>query len=373
MCVSRVCWQFVGAASRLGKPSGFMTVRDSALAPEQIGQGGGSTWKVAGTGWVDAPDLRCMPSKPMPPADPATDGQFVDAAFPPTEASVRSAQSKGELTTIPDCWMRVPQLLGADTQGAADVKLFDEIDPTDIVQGRLGNCWLLAALACLAEFPVLVKSLLKETSLSSDGGYTFRFFDASVHDWVAVTIDDAIPCHWRYGNPKPCFMQPAAGQREAWPLLYEKAFAKFCGTFQELEGGFTSWAFSVLLGHSDDDPIRVFAKDADGSSLWRPGTLDPELIVANGARSNNHASSFKMQMGADRAMRGTALFEVLRNADAEDYLMAASIDGGVEKKRSDGLVEGHAFSVLAAVEVHGFQLVQVHEEGVPPHPPPLHC
>lgn len=33
------------------------------------------------------------------------------------------------------------------------MKLFDTIEPSDVCQGALGNCWLLAAISGVAEFP----------------------------------------------------------------------------------------------------------------------------------------------------------------------------------------------------------------------------
>lgn len=40
------------------------------------------------------------------------------------------------------------------------VKLFEEgIEAKDVAQGELGNCWLVAALACMAEYPGLLRGV----------------------------------------------------------------------------------------------------------------------------------------------------------------------------------------------------------------------
>lgn len=33
------------------------------------------------------------------------------------------------------------------------VVLFDKIEPNDVAQGKIGNCWLMASISALAEFP----------------------------------------------------------------------------------------------------------------------------------------------------------------------------------------------------------------------------
>ena len=45
-------------------------------------------------------------------------------------------------------------------------------------------------------------------------------------------------------------------------MLLEKAFAKFCGSFQALEGGHTIWALRAMTG----DNARSFRKKDDG--MW---------------------------------------------------------------------------------------------------------
>ena len=54
-------------------------------------------------------------------------------------------------------WVRAPKLF---PEGVTPV-LFDDVNPAGILQGILGDCWLLSAIAALAEFPALLKSLFK--------------------------------------------------------------------------------------------------------------------------------------------------------------------------------------------------------------------
>jgi len=44
-------------------------------------------------------------------------------------------------------WIRASKL--NDT----GIVLFDKIEPNDVAQGRIGNCWLMASISALAEFP----------------------------------------------------------------------------------------------------------------------------------------------------------------------------------------------------------------------------
>ena len=87
--------------------------------------------------------------------------KFVDVNFPPTFKSIFGADGgckPGEpdpLRNVKLTWLRAGEIFGED-----NFKVFDQtIEPNDIKQGLLGNCWLMCALSCLAEFPQYIKNL----------------------------------------------------------------------------------------------------------------------------------------------------------------------------------------------------------------------
>jgi hypothetical protein len=68
------------------------------------------------------------------------DERFVDPDFAPNNEAVGDE--------IASCvWVRAAALQGPDVKP----KLFDKIEPVDVCQGSLGDCWLLAAISAVAE------------------------------------------------------------------------------------------------------------------------------------------------------------------------------------------------------------------------------
>jgi hypothetical protein len=193
---------------------------------------------------------------------------------------------------------------GADAKAGGVERLFGGHDPspTSIVQGKLGDCYVIAALSLVATHPPLIRrlcltatpllkgagaSVSAETDLAmalaasaeTVGVAAFQLFSGG--DWKAVVIDDCIPCAPSFsssagggGGGAPLFahIRPPSGSSKApppvWLPLLEKALAKrYGGSYDALRGGSISEALVDLTGA----PVEDF-------NLTKPenkGTLPP--------------------------------------------------------------------------------------------------
>ena len=117
----------------------------------------------------------------------------------------------------------------------------DGVEPNDINQGQLGDCYFLAALSSLAEFPDRVKEMFVTKTINKAGIYMVRLFLNG--NETLVTVDDHLPVQ---KSGKPAFASCRDG--EIWVSLLEKAWAKLHGTYARTEGGLPCFAASHLMG-----------------------------------------------------------------------------------------------------------------------------
>lgn len=151
-----------------------------------------------------------------------TDQTFTDPDFPPNAQSLGKLDDKlvNSLT-----WKRIKDIL-PDAIFANGT-----ISPSDILQGSLGDCYLLSALASLAEQDYRVKSLFPKLDINPNGFYMARI----LHNGVLqeVLIDDYFPVN---SSGKVGFAQPSA-EKEVWVMILEKCWAKLYGSYADIIGG----------------------------------------------------------------------------------------------------------------------------------------
>lgn len=144
---------------------------------------------------------------------------FIDSHFPPKDISIYNPLTHQYPYKKVVHWRR-PK----DFMKSTPVVFHNDIDPNDIKQGFLGNCWFLCAVASLAENPSLVKRLFITKEYNEEGIYRLKICKNG--EWITVTVDDYIPCYYQAG---PMFAR--SNGDELWVLLLEKAYAKVHGNY----------------------------------------------------------------------------------------------------------------------------------------------
>ncbi|KAA8564893.1 hypothetical protein EYC84_010663 [Monilinia fructicola] len=210
----------------------------------------------------------------------------------------------------------------------------------DIRQGRDGDCWLMAALCTLGNKPGLIEKVCVARD-EEIGVYGFVFHRDG--EWRSEIIDDKLyltkPDYdesWvernliedrqrinseedyrriYQSNSGALYFAQCEDPNETWLPLLEKAYAKAHGDYEAIEGGFTGEGLEDLTGGVTTE---IFSTDIlDKEYFWKE-----ELMKVN-----------------------------------KDFLFgcAAGIFWGRGNRK--GIYEGHAYSMLRAVEIDGQRLV----------------
>ncbi|XP_033620871.1 calpain-3 isoform X6 [Fukomys damarensis] len=221
---------------------------------------------------------------------------YLDPEFPPDETSLFYSQK----FPIQFVWKRPPEICENPRF------IIGGANRTDICQGDLGDCWFLAAIACLTlNERLLFRVIPHDQSFTENYAGIFHFQFWRYGDWVDVVIDDCLPTY----NNQLVFTK-SNHRNEFWSALLEKAYAKLHGSYEALKGGNTTEAMEDFTGG-----VTEFFEIKD----------------------------------APRDM-----YRIMRKAIERGSLMGCSIDTIVpvqyETRMACGLVKGHAYSVTGLEE-----------------------
>eukprot|EP01065_Artemidia_motanka_P052127 TRINITY_DN9336_c0_g1_i2.p1 TRINITY_DN9336_c0_g1~~TRINITY_DN9336_c0_g1_i2.p1 ORF type:complete len:821 (+),score=291.38 TRINITY_DN9336_c0_g1_i2:62-2524(+) len=164
--------------------------------------------------------------------------EFVDVTFLPRDSSMKAAWMTQKVKTYP--WRRPSDYL--DGTGVRAELFVGKIEPNDIDQGALADCYLMGALASVAEFEHLVRALF-ENGQDPDLGL-YRVSLCKNGWWQTVVLDD----FFTMSGPKPAFARNRDEINELWVTLVEKAYAKVHGSFAAIMSGGAAPALGDLTG-----------------------------------------------------------------------------------------------------------------------------
>lgn len=210
-------------------------------------------------------------------------------------------------------WQRAAEINGDHTLFGSN----GAVNPEDINQGWLGNCWFLAAASSLAEVPGRLEHtfLNNDNELNEAGIYGVNFYTLGVKH--TVIVDDWLPLQPSGDGYRTLFAK--IGKDDSlWGAILEKAFAKYQGNYTHIEAGASPVAIRTL-----------------------------------------HGGPFEIHNNVN--MSESELWEMLLEHDGLNDIITAGTPGGDDSFTDDkGLVQGHAYVVLGVQQLNnGVKIVKL--------------
>jgi len=262
---------------------------------------------------------------------------FEDEEFPPgpNALGISLAKSTQKVVEVSpghfvDGWKRVLEVHESPC-------LFKNIAPEDVLgENSNANRWFLCACAVVAEYPAWIQTIFgRTTSLTPDAQYTVRLYHPGKRSFIKVVIDDFVPT--KDGTPS---FAGVTFEGEVWPALIEKAFAKLCSSYKNMQWGSVAYGLLYLCGGGG---AESWARAESGRwkrsyTVWKGkanATIDrkrAEGVMADG-----------VEIDKDR------LWTVLREYTEFCYPVACTVEKAQEG--ACGLSSEWTFSLIGAREV----------------------
>ena len=214
--------------------------------------------------------------------------KYTDDLFPPNENSLIGKDSNGNyidpvegeksakrIKTNSLVWKRC-----SDIFKNKKYLLFEEkIEMADINQGSLGDCYFLASVAALTDYPNLIYKIFITKEINKEGYFeVLLFIDGQ---FQRVILDDYLPVNKTTNLID--FARP--NKNEIWVCLLEKAWAKVNGGYSNVIKGWMHQVLQTLTGFASSSYNHT---GMNPENLWRKIAFahSKECIIACSSRKD---------------------------------------------------------------------------------------
>ena len=235
-------------------------------------------------------------------------------------------------------------------------------DSSEVVQGALGDCWFISALAAISTKDHLIRgefheSILEDGNIDNEetlmlssgvyppifhyfrtkGIYCFRFYKN--FKWRYVVIDDRLPCMKVIGKAKrpKVLYSKCRNTNEFWVSLIEKAYAKLHGCYE-----------AIVSGCIDDGIVDLTGQESFRISLdLRQQHNMPNDRLWNIIKNYNRISIKKAKQDDDEDVITTK----------SNTIMLCSVEADTKHQEicfedeKMGLLFNHGYPILNAIEI----------------------
>eukprot|EP00347_Sterkiella_histriomuscorum_P020566 403337314 len=184
--------------------------------------------------------------------------------------------------------------------------------PNDIEQGYIGDCYLMAGCAAIAENGDRVKKIFVTQTYNKEGIIVVK--PTILGNNKEVVVDDYLAFFKKTTGLKGLTFDHVSERDGLWGPFLEKAFAKAHGNFDQIKSGSGREVFTFMFGIPS-------TKISNGKEGW----INPEQI-----------------------------FDTITKADQAQYIMWSGVPGGGndQVQQKYGLAMSHAYTVIGTYVVN---------------------